>query len=632
MSLVRLKNVSKAYAGADVLACVDFRIEAGEHIGLIGRNGTGKSTIFRIITGEVAPDAGLVERMRKSRTATLAQLHKVAAHVTIFDMVMGAFKELLALEDDLKRLEEAMSAGDEAALDEYSDKQERFTARGGYHFRTQIKQVLHGLGFGTEDFKLPFEVLSGGQRTRLMLALTLLEDADLLLLDEPENHLDFEAREWLDDYLRDFPKAVVIISHDRQMLDAVAQTIVELERGVLHKFTGNYASYLEQKALLTEQQQAAYDRQKDHIRKEESWIKRFQYKATKAKQAQSRMKRLEKIERVESPKAEVRIARFSMGEVHRSGALVLEARGLGVSYDDLRLYKDVSFQVQRGERVGIIGPNGAGKTTLLRQIANKLGHGEGTITLGSKVKFGFYEQNHESMNPANDVLTEVHTARPAWKPEQIRTFLGSLLFTGDDAFKPVGSLSGGELSRVAMAKLILGDANLLLLDEPTNHLDIASREALEGALADYAGTLILVSHDRALIDRLVDKLVVIQNGACEVHLGNYSHYRWKQGTPAETKAANTDAVLKIRRDGPAKKDQKSHDRAQRQWRRKVEAVERDIEAKEAALQDRGARFAEVAPTDYVRLQELQAEHDALQAELRALYSTWETLSEEKSSE
>lgn len=628
MSLVRFEKVSKSFAGAPVIENIDLRIEEGEHVGLIGRNGTGKSTIFRLITGEIEPESGVIERMRRARVACLAQLPKVDDKATIFDIVLHSFQELLEQEHALTALEERMAAGDESALSAYSGLQEQFTLRGGYEFRTRIKQVLQGLGFHPDEFDMPFHALSGGQRTRLMLALVLLQDADLLLLDEPENHLDLEAREWLEEYLKSCPKGVVIISHDRQMLNAVVSRIIEVERGELWGHTGNYEAYLKQKALIREQQQKAFEKQREFIRKEEAWIDRFRYKNTKARQVQSRIKRLEKIEMVDAPPPEASTASFGMGEVVRSGAVALEVRGVSMAYGDLTLYKDLSFQVQRGERVGIIGPNGCGKSTLLRQLAGLHSGIGGEVVAGHKVTLSYYDQNHATLNPANDILGELMAVRPAWLPEQMRSFLGRFLFTGEDVFKPVTALSGGELSRVAIAKLVLSDANLLLLDEPTNHLDIASREALEGALVDFPGAMVLVSHDRALIDRLVEKLIIMQQGRVEVHLGNYAHYRWKHLQESEATAVkSTEDVLRIRRDKDEREKKKAQVREERKQRRQLEQLEQDIEAMEALLEAYPERFAALDPADYQRAQALKEEYEGMKQDLQALYEDWESLVE-----
>lgn len=625
MSLVRLENITKTYQGREVLDGIDFRVEEGEHVGLIGRNGTGKSTIFRLITGDIEPDKGVVDRMKRMRVSSLSQLHRVDEKMTIYDIVLDAFKEIGALELELTALEERMAAGCEDALEEYSEKQESFSIRGGYDFRVRIKQVLQGLGFPESDFSMLFTNLSGGQRTRLMLALVLLEEGDLLLLDEPENHLDLEAREWLESYLKSCPKAVVIISHDRQMLNNVVDRVVELERGEIRSYPGNYDGYLARKALHREQQQVDFERQQEFIRKEQAWIDRFRYKNTKAKQVQSRIKRLEKLEFVDAPLAEASSVKFKMGEVARSGELVLEAKDLSMGYDGLTLYKNVNFTVSRGERVGIVGPNGTGKTTLLRQLAEQHPGLSGTITLGHKVQRGFYEQNHESLNPSFDILTEVHSSKTEWTAEQIRSYLGRFLFTGDDVFKSIDSLSGGELSRVAMAKLLLSGANLLLLDEPTNHLDIVSREALEKSLSTYEGALIVVSHDRTLIDKLVEKLIVIENGIASVHLGNYSDYRHKNREVPEKKAAATEDVLKIRRQENIRKDKKSDDKERRKKKVQMEKLEQDIESMEALVSEMEMRFTQLDPSNYSALESLKSEYDALKSDLGEMYRSWESL-------
>jgi len=625
MSLVRLEKVSKSLGGKPVLDAVSLRVEAGEKIGLIGRNGTGKTTVFRVMTGTLEPDSGAVERMRRARIAHLAQMADFGPHDTIFDVVMGSFTELLGLEKELTGLEQRLGDADRSLLERYGRLQEDFRARGGYEFRTSVKRVLHGLGFGADDFDLHVQALSGGQRTRLMLALVLLEDADLLLLDEPENHLDLEAHEWLECFLKESAKAVVVISHDRRLLKGVVDRIVEVERGRLISYTGNYENYAKQKALGRAQQQKAFDLQQRFIEKEQRWIDRFRYKNTKARQVQSRIKQLEKLERVEAPPSDGDTAQFRFGEVVRSGQLVLDAKGLGMAYGDLALYRELSFQVTRGERVGVIGPNGSGKTTLLRHVAGRLREGRGSLTLGHKVRLGFYEQHQESADHAGDVLSEIRRLRPDMSPEQVRTFMGGLLFTGDDVFKPLAALSGGELSRVAVAKLILSDANLLLLDEPTNHLDIASREAVEAALKAFPGTIVMVSHDRELLDRLVDKLVVVEGGEARVHLGNYSHYRSRNDCPPAQARPSGDA-LKIRRQTDARA--KARQREDRRRRKRLEELEGRIESLEQLLDGFDERFLDLDPADHESARVLKQEQDGLKRDLQALYEAWDGLVEE----
>ncbi|MBP8132063.1 MAG: ABC-F family ATP-binding cassette domain-containing protein [Candidatus Hydrogenedentes bacterium] len=630
MSVVRLENIRKTFGGSFILDGFSLRVEEGERIGLIGRNGTGKTTVFRLITGELEPDGGAIERMRRARAACLAQMHHVAPNTTVFETVLHTFQELIDLESELTALEEALAGGGSEALARYSVVQEAFVRRGGYEFRGKAKRVLHGLGFSTEDFDLPFHALSGGQRTRLMLALVLLQDADLLLLDEPENHLDLRAREWLEEYLQSCGKSVVVISHDRRLLNSVVQRIVEIDRGASRSFAGNYSAYLREKALIREQHQKAYERQQELLRKEQAWVERFRYKASKARQVQSRVRRIEKMEVMEAPPPEAQAADFSLGEVVRSGAVVLAAEHLTMAYGPLRLYEDLSFEVCRGERVGIIGPNGSGKTTLLRHVAGQIENGSGTVRLGHKVSAGFFDQHHEVLNPEGDVLSEVLGVRPDLTPTRARSFLGKLLFVGDDVFKPVSVLSGGERARVALARLMLSDVNLLLLDEPTNHLDIASREVLEAALAEFDGAIMLISHDRVLIDRLVDKLIVIEGGCAQVHLGNYSAFREKEQAEqaAASQPARTEEVLRIREQSRrVRASDKERERETRRQRRRLEQLEAEIESLEEMVGGYDEKFAAADPADYVKVQSLKEEYDGLHADLRAMYEEWENLVE-----
>ena len=627
MSYIRLENISKSYQGAPVLENVDFRVESGDKVGLIGRNGTGKSTLFRVITGEVTPDDGQIERMKRVRIACLAQLPDVPATKSLHDIVLEHFQEFLDLEKRLGELEQMLGNGDESVMDEYGTVQEQFTITGGYEFRSRVKRVLTGLGFLESEFTLAFKALSGGQRTRLMLALVLLADADLLLLDEPENHLDLQAREWLESFLREWPHALIIISHDRQMLNAVVTRIVEVERGVLRSFKGNFDAYVAEKKRLVEAQTKAFQKQQDYIAVEEARINKFRAKASKAKQAQSWIKKLDKVERLEAPMQEQTGASFALGEVVRSGQLVMNAEDMSMGYDNLPLYSDVSFTVERGERVGIIGPNGAGKTTLLKQLAGRLKGQSGAVTFGPKVNMGYYDQQHEDHIATHEILVEFEKMFTERSREELRSFLGRFLFTGQSVFKAMNTLSGGERSRVAIAKLILSNANLLLLDEPTNHLDILSREALEDALKQFPGTIIMVSHDRHLIDGLVNKLIVVTGGSATVHLGNYTEYRNSSSSAAAYEIVDDD-VLRIRRrevktiSTNGREEQKEQNRI----KRKLETLEEQIADVEELIDGFDSRFLEVDPTNYTALASLTEEKEGLSADLAELYAEWETLS------
>ncbi len=626
MSLIRLDKVSKFFSGEPVLDVVSFRVEEGEKIGLIGRNGSGKSTLFRLIMNETTPDTGTVERMRRAKVACLDQAPDVDPTDTLHELAMARFAHLIEMEASMAEMERRIADGDDAILAEYSALQDTFQLDGGYEFRAKARRVLTGLGFREEEFALPFSALSGGQRTRLMLALVLLENADLLLLDEPENHLDLAAREWLEGFLKEWPKAFVIISHDRRMLNAVVKRTVEVERAGLKSYTGNYDDFHKEKLLQQEQQGAAYDRQKAFIEREEAWIDRFRYKNTKARQVQSRVKRLEKLTKVDAPLADGTSAKFGLGEVVRSGQQVVEAKNLSMAYEGLDLYSGVSFLVERGERIGIIGPNGSGKTTLLKHLRGTLDGGTGEVTLGHKVAVGYYDQQHADLVEESDVFTETQRAAQKMRPVETRNFLGRFLFTGDDVFKPVSALSGGERSRVAMAKLVLENANLLLLDEPTNHLDIASREALEGALEEYPGSIVMVSHDRALIDRLVTKLIVIRDGLVEVFLGNYTDYLWRNETPSEEAETDSKDVMKIRKRAEADA-RKLSDKEQRKSEKQLKSLEERIHEIEELVEEREKCFEDIDPADFERISAASEEYEALKHDLKEMYSEWESLAE-----
>ncbi len=626
MSLIRLENVSKSFAGDPVLEDINFRVEDDEKIGLIGRNGTGKSTIFKMLTGELEADSGVIERNKRARIACLAQLPSIDKSRALFDIALAQFGNLVELENRLAELEAQLHDHSEESLAAYGSLQDEFTVRGGYEFRSRAKRVLTGLGFREDEFELPYGALSGGQRTRLLLALVLLEDADLLLLDEPENHLDMEAREWLEEFLKEWPRAFVIISHDRHILNAVTLRTVEVIRCGLQGFSGNYEAYAKERERLEGDQERAFKKQQEFIAREESWINRFRYKNTKSRQVQSRIKRLEKLDLVDAPQSDEATARFGLGEVVRSGQVVLEAKHLSMNYPGLTLYKDLSFTVERGERVGIIGPNGSGKTTLLRQLNRALPGGSGEVKTGHKVALGYYDQQHDHLVAERDVLTEVMKTRPEWTTEQLRTFLGRFLFRGEDVFKPVSALSGGERSRVAIAKLILSEANVLLLDEPTNHLDLVSRVALEESLVGFPGSIVVVSHDRALVDRLVDKLVIISNGQGSVHLGNYSHYRWKQGAAAvQEKSPRT--AMKIRTENPplAKPTGSKEDRKRR---KRIDGLESNIAEMEALADSIELQLREADPRNYTELSKLMNELDGVRNDLKGLYEEWEELAGE----
>ncbi|MGI6139253.1 MAG: ribosomal protection-like ABC-F family protein [Candidatus Hydrogenedentales bacterium] len=631
MSLIRLENVCKSYSGERLLDNVNFRIENGERIALIGRNGTGKTTLFRLITGETETDGGVVERMRRIRTVYLSQIPEVSPEQSIYEIALHSFADLLEQEKVLQELEHRLAQdSDEVLLTRYGELQHLFTQQGGYEFRVRTRQILCGLGFHPDEFTKPFQSLSGGWRARLLLSLALLRDADLLLLDEPENHLDMEAREWLEEHLRNRPEAIVLISHDRRMVNTLARRVIELERGEALCFTGNYDRWLKEKLLRREQQQRAFSRQDAFIQKEMAWIDRFRYKNTKARQAQNRLKRLERLEVVEAPPAEMGAASFQMGAVERSGDIVLNAQDLSMGYNGSSLYSGLSFSLHRGDRLGIIGPNGSGKTTLLRQLIGKHKGWSGTIWMGANVMPAFYDQHQESLQNDRDLLSEMQAFRPDWSAQLCRNHLARFLFTGDEVFKATSILSGGERSRLALAKLVASDANLLLLDEPTNHLDMASREALESALEDYEGTLVVVSHDRTLIDKVAERLVVIEEGKAQLFYGNFSDWRLYQKEQGleERRIVDEETVERRQKQSAIREEKKAQEREDRRKQRRVEALEKEIEAAEDAIEALNSRFAEIDPADFSLAQSLKEEYDTIQQAVESLYEEWTALQEE----
>lgn len=627
MSLVRFDHVNKSFGGEPLLTDVNLRVEEGERIALIGRNGTGKSTLFRLITGESDCDGGAIERMRRARIVYLSQIPETDPDTAVMDVALGGFEDLIKEEATLRKMEEQLHTEEPALLEAYGERQQAFSLAGGYEFRTRARQILCGLGFLPEDFDKPFAALSGGWRARLMLSLALLREADLLLLDEPENHLDMQAREWLETHLASRPEAMILISHDRHMVNALAHRIMEIESGTLTLFTGNYDSWLKEKNLRREQQQKAFERQEAHIQKEQAWIDRFRAKNTKARQAQHKLKRLEKLERVEAPPPDLATAVFQLEKAGRSGDMVLDARDLTMAYGNNRLYTDFSFSLYRGDRLGIIGPNGSGKTTLLRQLGGKHAGLGGEVWTGHNVSTAFYDQHQESLAPEMDILTIMQHSQPGWSQQQCRSYLGRFLFTADEVFKPAAVLSGGERSRLALAKLIASGANLLLLDEPTNHLDIASREALENGLAEYTGTLVVVSHDRTLIDRLTSRLLVVKDGDVRTFHGNFSRWREKEQELESAAEKKTDPEEEERRQRnlQEREEKKAQEREQRREQRALQKLEEDIAQLETQIEEFHSHFAALDPADYEAAQKLQTEYDAMKEKLDALYEEWESL-------
>ena len=650
--LFRLSEVHKSYGVQDVLRGTSLQVNAGEHVGLVGRNGAGKSTIFRLVRGDEMPDRGDVVRARGVKLGLLDQHVHFKPGSTVHESALAAFGRLQQIEHEMHELEHRMAdAGDELekVLERYSDLQHEFEHEGGFEYAAKAEAILQGLGFDRDMWPLETEKLSGGQQNRLGLACLLLAAPDVLLLDEPTNHLDVNAVEWLEEFLQEYQSAYVIVSHDRYFLDRCCRRIIELENGRASNYTGNYSDYLVEREERREAQQRAYDNQQQLIAKTEEFIRR-NIAGQKTKQAKSRRKMLEKLERIDAVRHEQASGDFRLQAIERTGNHVLTVTDLSIGYKDKLLAKDISFILRRGECLGIIGPNGSGKTTFLRTILNKIAPLSGEVRWGTKVQVGYYAQQLDDLDDRNEIIMELRRVAPSNATAgELRSFLAKFLFTGDDVYKHVRDLSGGEKGRLALAKLIYSRVNVLVLDEPTNHLDIPSREALEEALSAYEGTIVTISHDRYFLDRVATQILALDGvGSAEHYDGDYTEYHdWKLGRretgyqPA--KVAEPDNLVSVvpapatvppapAPSKPASTPKKPGVKVIKKKKpdtRTPELVETDIARVEQRLNEISQQMGtpEVA-RDADRLIALNDEYQQTETLLRSLYEEWDRVSQE----
>jgi ATP-binding cassette subfamily F protein 3 len=530
--LFRLSEVEKSFGAQDVLRGASLQINPGEHVGLVGRNGAGKTTIFRLVTQEETPDRGDVVRARGLKLGLLAQHIHFEAGATVHESALAAFGRLQRIEHEMHELEHQMAdAGDELEkiLERYSDLQHEYEREGGFEYSAKAEAILQGLGFDSETWHMETKKLSGGQQNRLGLARLLLSEPDVLLLDEPTNHLDVGAVEWLEEFLQSYSSAFVIISHDRYFLDRACRRIIEIENGRAISYTGNYSDYLVEREEQREIQQRAYDNQQRLIAKTEEFIRR-NLAGQKTKQAKSRRTMLQRLDRVEAVRGDQASGDFRMKDIERAGTHVLTVTEAAIGFPDKMLAGDISLILRRGECLGVIGPNGSGKTTFVKTILGKIPALSGEARWGAKVQIGYYAQQLEDLDDRNEIMMELRRVAPSSATAgELRSFLAKFLFTGDDVYKHVRDLSGGEKGRLALAKLIYSGVNVLVLDEPTNHLDIPSREALEEALQAYEGTIITISHDRYFLDRVATQILALDGeGNAEHYNGDYTEYHdWR---------------------------------------------------------------------------------------------------------
>lgn len=632
------KDIKKSYGIDIILENVSFTVQENDKVGIVGANGAGKSTLFKLITGNLDRDEGEVFIGKNIRLGYMSQDFDFDSDNTVWDEMLSVFENLLKTEKALRELELKISSltGSEdgktmeALLKAYANLQEEYKNENGFGYKSQIKGVLKGLGFSPEDYDKKVHNLSGGQKTRIALGKVLLQSFDILLLDEPTNYLDIESVEWLEEYLKNLRCAALIVSHDRYFLDMVTNRTFEIENKTLTEYYGNYSKYVEKKQQQRELQLKSYAEQQKEIARQEAIIARFrQYNREKSiRQAESREKALERLERIEKPEVLPRSVNFKFEPGIKSGNDVLRVENLSKSYDRL-LFKNVNLEIKRGMRVALLGPNGIGKTTLLKIITGAVRPDTGYVKLGTNVNIGYYDQEQENLNYDNTVVDEIWDEYPNLNQTELRTKLAAFLFQGEEVFKEIKKLSGGERSRIALLKLMLSKSNFLLMDEPTNHLDIKSKEVLENALVNYTGTVLLISHDRYFLNKVATNIIELTQDGCVQYFGNYSYYIYKKNqqnsSEEEQQNETREQPTAVKNDWMRQKEEKAN---QRKQQKRLETVEAEIERSESRMKeiDMLLETPEIF-SDHVKCQELHEEYQALKSVLDDLYQEWGELSQ-----
>jgi ATP-binding cassette subfamily F protein 3 len=615
---------------------VTFNINEGEKIGLIGPNGAGKSSLFKILTGEMDYDSGEVFIDKAKTVGYLSQHLSLDTENTIFGELQLVFDDLLKLEMKLKTLEEEMNkpydTGNEAfhekLIKDYTNCSELYMNRGGFVFRAEISKVLKGLGFSEEDGQLRISVLSGGQKTRVALCKLLLIKPDILLLDEPTNHLDLEAIEWLEEYLSSYRGTIILISHDRFFLDAITNKTFELLGGKVHSYNGNYTAFVDLKKKDYEVQLKAYTLQKAEIKRQEDIIEKYRSfnREKSIKAAESRQKALDKVERLTAPVREKQISKIRFETQIKSGNDVLHIEDLSKAYEEKVLFSGLNLDIKKGEKIALIGENGIGKTTLLKIIMDKTPSSSGISVLGKNVFIGYYDQEQSDLDPDKSILDEVWDDFPDMTTTQIRSALAAFLFTGDDVFKKIHLLSGGERCRINLLKLMLSKSNFLLLDEPTNHLDIMSREALEDAIVGYDGTILLISHDRHFLNKVIGKILELTRTGLTEYLGNYSYYTEKKKNPLRFQEIEEFSGMTKTQQQNEKKKKRELEKLEREKKQSLKDIEKRISDLESLLASLDEKLC--LPEVYSNPEEcirINGEISASREELESLYEEWESL-------
>ena len=635
--ILACQNIEKSFDGVTILQDASFHIEEREKAALVGINGAGKSTLFRIIVGELSPDNGQVILAKGKTLGYLAQHQEMENELTIYDCLLQVKQHILDMEIRMREMEAEMKHTTGEALtklmDSYSRLTHEFEMENGYAYKSELTGVLKGLGFQEEDFQKQVSMLSGGQKTRVALGRLLLSKPDIILLDEPTNHLDMDSIAWLETYLLNYPGAVFIVSHDRYFLDKVATKIVEIDNGKVSAFTGNYSAYSEKKALLRKAAYQAYLNQQQEIKHQEEVIAKLKSfnREKSIRRAESREKMLDKMEVLEKPVEIDSSMKITLKPRITSGNDVLTVEGLGKSFPPLTLFEDLNFSVKRGERVAIIGNNGTGKTTILKILNEIMPPDTGCFHLGSKVHIGYYDQEHHVLHNEKTIFEEISDDFPKLTNTEIRNLLAAFLFTGDDVFKPIQALSGGEKGRVSLAKLMLSEANFLILDEPTNHLDITSKEILEEALSNYEGTVLYVSHDRYFINKTATRILDLTNQKLVNYIGNYDYYLEKKEeltqiyAPDIQEEAVETKTSAVKLDWKQQKEEQARLRKKENDLKKTEAMIEELETRDSEIDEEMAK-PEVA-TNVAECVRLSKEKAEIAQKLEELYEKWEELAE-----
>lgn len=641
MIVLSCKGISKSYGITEVLKDITFSINEGDKVGIIGANGEGKSTLFKILTRELSQDDGEVFIDKNKSLGYLSQHLDLESCNSIYDEMLLVFEDLQRLEKKIQDLEEKMNEPyDESKADyhekiikDYGTAQDLYENRGGYTYKGEISRVVKGLGFTEDDFSKEIHTLSGGQKTRVALCKLLLLNPEILLLDEPTNHLDLDAIEWLEEYLKTYKGTVIVISHDRFFLDSVTNNTFQVINGHVNCYNAPYTKALDLMKKDYEAKLKAYNLQQDEIKRQEAVIEKLKSfnREKSIKRAESREKMLEKIERIDAPDKEKKASRINFETMVKSGYDVLHVEKLAKSYGEKKLFSNLSFDLKRGEKVALIGENGRGKTTFFKIIMDKIESDSGSKVLGANVNVGYYDQEQSNLNLDKTIIDEIWDDFPELTTTEIRNYLGSFLFKGDDVFKEISKLSGGERCRINLLKLMLSKANLLLLDEPTNHLDIPSREALEEAILTYDGTLIVISHDRYFLNKVINRILELEENGVNEYLGNYNYYVEKKKNPQRFEHFESLAGGKTKTQiNEEKKKKRALEKEEKEKQKKIKSLEDEISKKEQDLEKLQEELCkEEIYSNPEESERVNKEIKSVQQTIENLYEEWETLAEEE---